>query len=243
MKAERRHDLQHNTLDAELAKGIDFLRKHGNRILMIILVVAVVFAGWVYLDRRAKANKAEVQNAYDQLKMRSIMEKKNEEELIKGYKSLSTQDSVKWIAADSLLELGLIYTAKSLEAKNDEQRDRAVEQAGKYFDQVIAEFSDLPSMVAGARMGLGKLAEGKGDFQKAREMYKAVIDTKVLAGYPVVDQARVAQAELANLNEKIVLAKALPAWASKVAPELPDAASPASQPGNPALEVTPKTVE
>lgn len=243
MKAERRHDLQHNSLDAELAKGIDFFRKYANRILMIILGVAVVFAGWVYLDRRSSTNQAEAQNAYDQLKLRSMLAETNEEELIKGYQSLSAQSSIKWIAADSLLELGLIYTTKSLQAEEVQQRDRAVEQAGKYFDRVIVEFGDLPSMVAGAQMGLGKLAEGKGDFQKAREMYRAVIDTKALAGYPVVDQARLAEAQLVNLNENVVLAEALPAWAPKVETKPDEVVLPTLKTEETTPKVAPKKVE
>ncbi len=227
MKAERRHDLQQNSLDAELSKGLVFLRKYANKILTVILVIAVIFAGWVYLDRRANANQAEVQNTYDQLKRRGMMAQPDVDELIRGYTSLSEQESVKWIAADSLLELGLIYSEKSLQAGDDKDRSLALEQATRYFDRVIAKFGDLPVMVAGARMGLGKLAEGKGDFQKAREMYKAVIDTEALAGYPVLDQARQAEAALANLNDKIVLATASPAWAQKPETQPADVTIPA----------------
>lgn len=215
MKSQRRHDLQHNTLDAELAKIIGFFRRNGNRILLVVLVAAVIFAGWIYLDRRANLDRAEVQNTYDQLKLRGMMAGANEQEQIKGFQSLSAQNSVAWIAADSLLELGLIYTRKSLQAEKVEDRDIAAAQATKYFQRVIAEFSSQAPIVAGARLGLGKLAEGKGDFKKAREMYRAVIDTKALAGYPVVGQASRAEAELANLKEDVVLATTLPAWAPK----------------------------
>ena len=227
MKAERRHDLQHNTLDAELAKGIDFFRRHGNKILLVVLLLAVVFTGWGYLDRRAGATRADVQRQYNQLKRSSLAVGTGEAELLDGFQSLSSQDAVRWIAADSLLQVGLIHSTQSLQTKTSDERDQARLQAKASFNRVIDDFPLQVPIVAGAKLGLAKLAEDEGNFKLAGDLYQAVIDTKALAGYPVVNQARLAKLALANLKNDIVLAKNPPPWTPKVEKKSPAPKAPA----------------
>ena len=53
MKAERRHELEHNTLDNELAKTLSFFRKHGNTIFWCVIIAAVVFMAVTFFHQRA----------------------------------------------------------------------------------------------------------------------------------------------------------------------------------------------
>ena len=65
MKAKRRHELQHNVLDAELGKTIDFLKVHGPKVLWGAIIVLAVVMGiyWLIASRSRKVDQIEGQYA------------------------------------------------------------------------------------------------------------------------------------------------------------------------------------
>ena len=212
MKSTRRHELQHNALDAELAKIVGFFKKHGTKLSWGVLVLALVALGWVWWTRKATAQRVEVQNRYTRLTQLTASSETYDQELINGFKSLSEQDTVRWVAADSLLKLGRIYATLALLGNEKSQRDEAIPQARKYYQRVIDGFGDFPPFVAAAHVGLGKLAEGQGDFESARGSYKTVLDMPALTGYPVLQQARQASSQLGTFQTPVRLATTMPAW-------------------------------
>ena len=213
MKSIRRHELQHNVLDAELAKIVGFFKKHGTKLSWAVLILALIALGWVWWTRKADAQKMQVQNQYNRLTQLVASSETYDEELINGFKSLSEQDTVRWVAADSLLKLGRIYATLALLANEKTRQDEAIPQARKYYQRVINGFGDFPPFVAAANVGLGKLAEGKGDFETARGCYKTVLDMPGLAGYPILQQAREAAWQLGTFQTPVRLATTMPAWA------------------------------
>ena len=175
MKSTRRHELQHNVLDAELAKIVGFFKKHGTKLSWGVLVLALVALGWVWWTRKADTQKEQVQNQYSRLSQLAASSEIYDKEVINGFRSLSEQDTVRWVAADSLLKLGRIHATIALMGNEKTQRDEAILQARKCYQRVVGDFGDFPSFVAAAHVGLGKLAEGQGDFETARKCYKTVL--------------------------------------------------------------------
>ncbi len=213
MKSTRRHELQHNVLDTELGKVIAFFKKHGTKLSWAVLILVLISLGWVWWNRKAAAQRVEVQNQYDRLTRLAASSGTSDKEVISGLQSLSEQDTVRWIAADSLLQLGRIYATSVLLTDKKQQRDDAFARGCKYYQRVIDGFGDFPPFVAAAHIGLGKLAEGRGDFETARKCYKTVLDMPGLGGYPVLEQGRQAAAQLGTFNTTVHLATTMPAWA------------------------------
>lgn len=228
MKSERRHELEQNTLDAELAATWAFLKKHGNRILTVVLIVLAVVVGWVYWNRRAEADRMETRLQYDRLLAESRSGSADEEAVLAGFRDLAAQDEVDWIAANALLELARMNATRALVMPDAEARQSARQQARDDYQQVVTRFGDSqPLAAATARLGLGKLAEGRGDFDEAREYYKLVAETPDLAGYPVAELAKQALSRSSRFRTAVVLPTTQPAW---VDAEEAEETSPATAP-------------
>lgn len=242
MKSQRRHELEHNTLDAELAATWAFLKKHGNRLLTVVLVVLVVVVGWVYWNRRNEARRMDVRMRYDRLLLESRNPSADDEQILAGFRELASQEDVGWVAASALLEIGSRHSVQALLAGDAQARQEAIGQARDSFRQVLQRFEQTQPVAAGlARVGLGRLAEGEGDFSAAREHYQAVLDSPVLEGYPVMDQARDALAQLDRLDSSVQLATTRPAWADAKPVEPPAEDQPATAPARPAPTTQPTT--
>lgn len=222
MKSQRRHELEQNTLDAELAATWAFLKKHGNRILTVVLVVLAVVVGWVYWNRRAEAARIETRMQYDRLLAESRSGSADEEAVLAGFRGLAAQDDVDWIAANALLQLARMNATRALVLPEADAGQIARQQARDDYQQVVRRFEDsLPLAAATARVGLGKLAEGQGEFEDAREYYKLVAENPDLDGYPVAELARQALSRSSRFGTKVLLPTTQPAWVDAEEDEKP----------------------
>ncbi|MCD4824302.1 MAG: hypothetical protein K8S55_06825 [Phycisphaerae bacterium] len=213
MKSQRRHELQHNTLDAELSRIGSFFKRNAIRLSWVVLIIAIVALGWVFLNRHADAQQAEVQGEFDRFKSQATLPGPVSDEVINGLRQLSGQDTNERIAAGSLLELGRIFANMVLNAPDKKQRDDALSQSRKNYEKIVSEYGKYPVLVGTAKLGLGKLAENQGDFKAARKYYQAVMKMSELEGYPVLAQARDADKKLESFNgKKITLATYQPPW-------------------------------
>jgi tetratricopeptide (TPR) repeat protein len=229
MKSSRRHELQHNVLGAEIGKIVGFFKKHGTRLSWAVLIAALVALVWVYFDRKADEEKAKVQSEFYRLRGLASLPGASVEELINGFRNLSQQDNVPWIAADSRLILGRTHIIQATQAGKQADKQKAYDEAKKSYQSVIEKFQDHPPYVAAAYLGLGNLAENRGDFDAAREKYQAVLKMSGLKGYPILSQARQAISNLDSFSDEVRFATTLPSWAtespkdgaSEITPEIP----------------------
>ncbi len=212
MKSTRRHELQQNTLDTELAWVAGFFRRHGTKLAYGLLAIAILALGFLLWTRRVEKKQAEVQGQYDRLLARLRQPHAKQDELLGELHSLGEQDTIPWIAADATLTLARLYAARVLSAATPESRQEALQRARTTYRRVIDTFPEAPAPVAAARVGLGKLAEDQGDFAAARRYYQSVLDLPGLAGYPVRTLARQALNHLAAMGPPARLATTLPAW-------------------------------
>ena len=223
MKSTRRHELQHNVLDAELAKTVEFFRKYGWKIFYaVVAVVVICLAIYWYVSNRSR-QKAQIEDQYTQLKTRQNEGIEQPDLLIGRFKELIGQQRAVRIAAMACIDVADIYAMQMLRARDSTERDGFAAQAQEYYRKAIADFPDQKLAAAKAHIGLAKLAEGRREFQKAREAYQAVLAIPGLAGQPIKSIAEVGLKLLGKLQEPVAMATTAPA-------EEQPAGQPASRP-------------
>ena len=230
MKAKRRHELQHNVLDAELGKVLGFFKRHGSRLVTGVLVVLAVVLVAMRLRSCSREKSLALQQRYDDLVLRADPEMQPDDRLAR-LKELAGQDDDRRIAAMACVAVAETYAARAILSPSAAERAAFVSDAEEYCRKTVEQFADQPLCVAKARIGLAKLAEGRRDFAAAREQYTAVKAMTDLAGTPVLDLAEVSLAELVRLEAPVRMATTTSAPASGPATGPATATAPASSPG------------
>jgi hypothetical protein len=216
MKAQRRHELQHNVLDAELAKGVQFVRGHRTLLgwagAVAVIAVAVLF----YMLHHSSQKRLEVQAQYERLTMDPEI---TEQEQADGLKTLS-QASDKYYAALALARLGDLYARQLVGAAlmPPAQQNEFAETAAGYYRRVIDNYPDQKQAVAEAHLGMGKLQESRGDAAAARTEYQSVLVMRETAGWPVGVQAQLAMQGLESYKGPVRMATTTSASAPASAP-------------------------
>ena len=210
MKSTRRHELQHNTLDTEIGKGLQFFKDHGTKLLWALAIAATVAMAIYWYTSSRSRQRAEIAAQHSDLKARQSQGREMSDSIIEGFKSLIEQKRVPRIAAMACVDVGDIYAAKMMNAENQTDADSLRAKATEYYQKTIAEFSEHQSPLAKAHLGLAKLAEGQGDITSATKEYKTVIAISGLAGQPVIAEAEAGLKKLDSLKEKVKLATTLP---------------------------------
>ena len=173
MKSQRRHELQHNILDAELGKGIDFLRRRRTPIVWGIVLAVLAVLVVTYTVRSAQNKRQVLQATYDRLIASSVV---TGQEFLDGMKSIA-ESSDQTLAALATVQVGKYYAAQFSAAGGmaaDPRQKDLSDQAAAYYHRAIQGFPDQRMAVAEAYLGLARLAEGAGDFNTARGEYQTV---------------------------------------------------------------------
>jgi len=222
MKTERRHDLKHNALDAELAKVLEYLKKHlGGIVLAILAIVAAITVGWSVVRNRAAAVSVPRQQ-YDHLKSLDVSTADARTTALAGFEELSTQSGNARFAAMACVEAGDICVRQQVAG---DFVSGALDKAQKYYQRVIDEFSEIPAATGRAHLGLARLAEGKGKFEVARDHYQQVVAIGDKTGLLALNLATGALKALPDLEKPIRLATTRPAQ-----PAAPPTTQPATAP-------------
>lgn len=205
MKAQRRHELQHNVLDAELTKGIEFLRRRRTPIVWSVVLAALAILVVTYAVRSAQNKERSLQATYDRL---ASLVTVTPQEFLDGMKSLA-ESSDRHLAAMATVQVGKYYAAQFSaaggESSDPRQRDLSG-QAAAYYRRAIEKFPGERLAVAEAHLGLGRLAEGSSDFTTAAQEYKTVKGMADLAGTPVLLEATEALNRLDRITAPVRMA-------------------------------------
>ena len=173
MKSKRRHELQHNVLDAELGKVIGFLQTRGIHLVLGILAVVLIVVLIVTAVNSYHRKRYDLEVRFAQ----AITLVSGIEDSIASLEQLAGQDTDKRIAAMACATLADMYVLQTYEDQADvspERKQSLIDQAVLYYRQVISDFPDQPVAVAKAHLGLGSLAESRGDFTQALAEYEAI---------------------------------------------------------------------
>lgn len=215
MKSKRRHELQHNVLDAELGKVIAFIKRRGTHLAGGLLIVAVVVFVVVSLARSKRGDDEQRQTQFHQALEMGPGNRLDEKRRLEIFKSLTLQTSDKKLASLACVAAGDVYATMlavgRMQMSDAEAREHA-DQAAEWYNKVIAEFGDHPVAVAKAHFGLAKLAENRGDLDAAREEYETIgLMEAPLAGQPLQLFARAGLNSIDDLAELVRMASTAPA--------------------------------
>jgi len=210
MKSKRRHELQQNVLDAELGRVIDFLKRRGGQIFWGIVAAAAVVALIVLINNWTTKKALQRQREFVRLTNDPTLTPEAREDGLIRLASASDDR----VAAMAWIRLGNQSVGRMVLQEGkipQEELAGLAEQAEEAYRKVLAKFPDRPIQVAQAHLGLGRLAEARGDPAAARQEYQAVLAMIDMAGYPAGLQARESLAILAASPGQIPLATSRPA--------------------------------
>ncbi|MDP7162757.1 MAG: hypothetical protein QF577_08530 [Phycisphaerae bacterium] len=212
MKAKRRHELQHNVLDAELSKAIEFLKRRGTTILWGVGIAALIVLVGVYVHRRHQAKLSAPQQRYDRLKSTARFGVTDPDQLLRTLETLADQRDNKEVAALASVDVGDTCAMRNLVGTKLTGAERAqlAQTARQRYQLVLREFSDLPAAVGRAHLGLAKLAETRRDFSAARVQYQAALNLGDSAGPVTHAMAQDGLNRLEDFATPVRLATTLP---------------------------------
>ncbi len=205
MKARRRHELHQNVLETELTKGVDYLKQRRTPIVWgVVLLMLVVFVGW-YSINKVRTSQRDLQATYDRLSTSTNLPA---QEFLDGMKSLS-ESSNESIAALATVQVAKFYLARFSAMGgmlSEPQQKGLADQAAAYFRRAIQKFGNQREVVAESHLGLGRLAEGEGDFATALKEYQTVTGMMDLGGTPVGVEAGTAIDQLDKIKTPVRMA-------------------------------------
>lgn len=184
MDSERRHELETNDLKEFLDNFKDFWDKHGNKVLIVLCVGALAYAGPRYYSQWKEGKANEAANALtaattpDQL-----LAVADEHDMVR--------DEATRRAADLLL--GTLREAKI--GVDDQAAEKTLSRAESAYTALAQRGSTVPYQLIGNE-GLAKIAVMKGEWEAAESAYKTMIE---LAGDTYQVHAARAEASIEEL--------------------------------------------
>jgi len=256
MKAQERHKLKTNELAESLSELPEYLRTHSTQIITVAVIVLVVAAaGYWWWHGRVEARQgrlAELQLLVvkqAQLEQRAAQQGQLESKPGEEPKEIVAYDAAPVAAALRTLaeEAGrspvgmsaLLQEAQAIRSQlffsdqpiTDEEKERICQRVENIYQRLLQEYPQEKLAVGMARMGQGLVAEDRGDWAKAKEIYQAIIaDGKdKLAGTIFGRQAQDRLDLLSRIDKPIEFALAPSAPVSGETQE-PAAPAPAAEP-------------
>ncbi len=205
MKAERRHELQHNSLDAELGKTVKFFKDHSSKIVVGVTLVVFVIAAGIFAMHKYETARVEPRIAFDKV-MSNLASDTDKKKTLSQLEVLSRQTGNPDVAAMSLLEIGRIHTDRYVTDPLNCEGD--LKEARDAYTKVAD--GDSPTFAARGKLGLGTLAECEGNLDLARKQYQSVIDMKGTVSVGALDAATENLAVLDKIREPVVLSTVQP---------------------------------
>lgn len=164
MDSNRRHELETNDLKDFLDNFKDFWEKHGNKVLVVLIVALLAYAGPKYYDnwQKGKANDAaEALNAATTPE--ALLAVADEHPMVR--------DEATRRAADLFFA-----TARDAKIEDDaDTADKAFKNAVSAYTAIAERGETLIYQIVGYE-GLAKVAQEQGDAQQATAHYEKVIE-------------------------------------------------------------------
>jgi hypothetical protein len=208
MKAERRHELQTNTLAQALAGAPAWWQKYGGRVLFLLIaaVLAVILIRFRVSSGRA-AEQAAQQNLavartlideldnFNQLRGQPDQMTIIREDASRALESATGGSDTPATQAEVLVARGDLYwTLASIPkppastqpsatqpAQPERSPEQLIDEAARAYQAVLDQFGNEKHAAVAARMGLAAIAENRGNWDVAREHYEAVARDETLA--------------------------------------------------------------
>jgi len=164
MKSERRHELQHNLLEDYVAKVGQRVKPYARAITGGILAVLVLIGTYIYLNRRADAERAAAwQRTWEAINSRDTKEMRD---VIDGYPNTPAALWAQLALADQELAGGVnsLFSEKSA-GKN------SIHSALEDY-QAVEQAATDPLLQQHALYGIGRAQESLNQLDKAKEAFE-----------------------------------------------------------------------
>lgn len=263
MKAERRHELQQNTLDQALTRAPEVARRYGGMILLIVLAAVVGYMLIRYrissardAHRIATENLATARTSINQLAQLHLypippqqildLRKRWADDARLAIDSITATASEPKLLAEALLAKGDLNwalaqmdeppaaaTQPALRLETDQKT--LLSEAESAYQQVLTEHGDQKQAVVGAHFGLAAVYESTGDWNEAKQMYEEITkDESVAEAFR--QQARFRLEQASEWSRPVLIAAA-------TQPAPPTGVPFLNAPGTPATATAPATGE
>ncbi len=218
MKAQRRHELQTNTLVEQMGEIFEYVQSKSQAILVAVVAVVVILGVAWYWQHSAQTRRAE---GWQTMLLLLSTSKQQDPAVLEKMEQVAGSYSDPRLKAMAYAQLGKRLVDEAAVANKPETAKGYIERADAAFQAVLSQTPDQVVPAAIARLGLATIAADRGDFAAAKGYYDAVGNDDRLAGTPFPSEAAAAMTALEA-------ARKLPALAPTSQPA--EASVPASQP-------------
>lgn len=205
MKSERRHELQQDELAVQIEKVSESVKQNAATIIgVVIAVVAILSGGIWFLNQQASAKD----QAFQQL-MGSGAADSDPELLIAQYRQVAKDQVSPTITRQAWLRIGdtalqYLFRARSeTEAPDPKKHDAMLGEAEAAFDKVLTIAGNDVTALGRAHMGLGVIAETRGEFDNARTLYEKITKDKKFERTGLITEAEYRLANMENWSQTI----------------------------------------
>lgn len=202
MKSEERHELSRNDLEIQLQRLWLWFQKNWHLPLLALALIILAFQGynWWKTSREQK-----LQESWNELAL--ALEGENTAAKLRGVIAKYDNPAVR---AFGYVQLGDLYSQFILLGAPAEglrglktTRQEALTEAREAYQRVINEYSGQPLATTLAKLGLGRVYEASGQWDKATELYKQLATDKHSPAYAAEAQRRLDhQPEWKQASEK-----------------------------------------
>jgi predicted negative regulator of RcsB-dependent stress response len=166
MESHERHELKQNDLQEFFLNFREWWQKHGNTVLIVLIVCVLGVGGYMYFTSRAQ----QTHNAAWQ-----ELASANNPEALQAVAEAHDYQAVPALARYRAADL-LLAEAINPGPGTDRSKGEALSQAASLYETVANDESTPAAIRVNARLGLASVAETRNEWQAARNHYKAAID-------------------------------------------------------------------
>lgn len=231
MRSDRRHELQTNELSTQLEKVSEHVKQNATLLTAIVGGAIVVVVGGIwFVNQRASAQTA----AWSKLSPGDTSDA-TPEDLISQYESVAREKVTPAITRSAWLMVGrtamfeLMKNRDANVAPDPEAREKMRKAAEEAFSAVVADPGNDFTALGRSLMGLGIIAEDRGEFDAAKEHYEKVLGNEKLKKTPIGEEARYRLDHLSDWDKMITFPE----------PEVPPMLAPTEGVFNPAGDAKP----
>lgn len=256
MKSERRHELHTNSLAQALVRTPEFLREHGSKVLLGIIIVLLVV---ILIHQRTRRNREQLDTGWTSItSARSSIQSigmlsaqyRNAADVANGRRQLAERatsaltsvtgsDNPQLAAEAYLLRGDLNWTLANLpelpEAatqptlKLDSSSLEYLNRAEEAYQKVLRVYADQTLSAINARFGLAAIAENRHEWARAKSTYEEIKnDPKTIPSYKTLADLKIAALPLIDTPVYIV-PSSQPAVTAPLAPTTAPATAPAAK--------------
>lgn len=192
MKSERRHELQQDELSVQIEKVSESVKQNATLVTAIVAGVVVIATGSIYFfNQRANAQH----EAFGKLSMMDMPSEDVDMELAQ-YRQVARDNVSKPITISAWLRLGdrameeVFANRSETEARDEAAQKKYLDEAEEAFKAVAGIAGNDLTAYGRAVMGLGVVAESRGDFDAAKAQYKKIVDDNRFKHTPLPAEAK-----------------------------------------------------